>query len=195
MSSTNLTKNLIASVLAVALTMPIAAGAYAMGEKTESHGSEPSGADHSSEIGQPGKASDATQTIEIIMRDNSFNLEKIDVEEGETVRFLITNKGEFVHEFNISTAAMHASHQKEMMTMMEDGILEADKINRDLMKMDMGDSETMEHSDPNSTLLEPGETAEIVWTFSTDADLEFACNVPGHYQSGMVGEIEMKHSS
>lgn len=79
--------------------------------------------------------------------------------------------------------------------MMENGILEADKVNRELMQMNMGGGETMEHSDPNSTLLEPGESAEIVWTFSTDADLEFACNVPGHYQSGMVGEIEMKHSS
>tara|TARA_R110002110_G_scaffold85816_6_gene223964 strand:+ start:3727 stop:3894 length:168 start_codon:yes stop_codon:yes gene_type:complete len=39
---------------------------------------------------------------------------------------------------DLSKAAMHVSHQKEMMTMMEDGILEADKINRDLMKMDMG---------------------------------------------------------
>lgn len=195
MSKTNFTKRLIASVLAATLTMPIAAGAYATVEKTDRHSSEPSGADHSSEIGQPGKAADATQTIRIVMRDSSFDPEKISIQEGETVRFLIANKGEFVHEFNIGTAALHASHQKEMMTMMENGILEADRLNRELMKMNMGGGETMEHSDPNSTLLEPGESAEIVWTFNTDADLEFACNVPGHYQSGMVGEIEMKHSS
>lgn len=195
MSSTNFRNSLIASVLAATLAAPIATVAYASPQQMGGHGSQMGGSEHGSAIGQPGKAADATQTIEIIMRDNSFDPEKISVAKGETVRFLVTNKGEFVHEFNISTAAMHASHQKEMMTMMEHGILEADKINRDRMKMDMGDGKTMEHSDPNSALLEPGASAEIVWTFSTDAELEFACNVPGHYQSGMVGEIEMKHGS
>lgn len=195
MSSTNFRNSLIASVLMATLAAPVATVAYASPQQMDSHGSRMGGSEHGSAIGQPGKAANATQTIEIIMRDNSFDPEKISVAKGETVRFLITNKGEFVHEFNISTAAMHASHQKEMMTMMEHGILEADKINRELMKMDMGDGKTMEHSDPNSVLLEPGASAEIVWTFSTDAELEFACNVPGHYQSGMVGEIEMKHGS
>lgn len=195
MSSTNFRNSLFASVLMATLATPVATVAYASPQQMGGHGSQMGGSEHSSAIGQPGKAADATQTIEIIMRDNSFDPEKISVTKGETVRFLITNKGEFVHEFNISTAAMQASHQKEMMTMMEHGILEADKINRDRMKMDMGDGKTMEHSNPNSALLEPGASAEIVWTFSTDAELEFACNVPGHYQSGMVGEIEMKHGS
>jgi uncharacterized cupredoxin-like copper-binding protein len=47
----------------------------------------------------------------------------------------------------------------------------------------------MSHDDPNSVLVEPGKTAELVWTFDTDATLEFACNVPGHYEAGMVGPI------
>jgi uncharacterized cupredoxin-like copper-binding protein len=50
----------------------------------------------------------------------------------------------------------------------------------------------MEHNDPNSVLIEPGTTKELVWTFSKSSDLEFACNVPGHYQSGMVGQFEVK---
>src|SRR3546814_18267736 len=68
----------------------------------------------------------------------------------------------------------------EMMMMVEHGALEPDKINRDKMKMDMGGGKTMEHNDPNSVLLEPGETAEIVWTLTKATALEFACNVPGH---------------
>ena len=102
------------------------------------------------------------------------------------------NKGEFVHEFNIGTAAMHASHQKEMMMMMEHGALDADKIHMDMMKMDMGNGMTMEHNDPNSVLLEPGKTAEIIWTFPADTELEFACNVPGHYESGMMGKVRLQ---
>ena len=48
---------------------------------------------------------------------------------------------------------------------------------------------SMKHDGPNSMLVEPGETKELIWKFSTAADLEFACTVPGHDQAGMVGDI------
>ena len=209
MSDTNTSKSLIASVLVAALAIPFATATYAMGANSGGHGSGHGnvgilmaagthGDGHHGggpAIGEPGKAADARRTIEIVMQDNSYEPESVSVSKGETVRFVITNKGEFVHEFNIGTAAMHAKHQKEMLTMMEHGVLEADKINHDKMKMHRGGEKTMEHNDPNSALLEPGKTADIIWTFSADADLEFACNVPGHYESGMVGKIEMKHGS
>ncbi len=37
----------------------------------------------------------------------------------------------------------------------------------------------MEHDDPNSVLIEPGSTQELIWTFNDSAGLQFACNVPG----------------
>ncbi len=159
--------------------------AFAAGSHDGSHGGK-------SGIGVPGNAADVTRTIEIKMGDNFYEPEEISIKKGETVQFKIINAGEFVHEFNIGTAAMHAAHQEEMMMMMEHGVLEADKINRDMMKMDMGNGKTMEHSDPNSVLLEPNETAEVIWKFSDDAELEFACNVPGHYASGMMGEVHFE---
>jgi uncharacterized cupredoxin-like copper-binding protein len=143
-------------------------------------------------IGIPGKASEAMQTIEIKMLDNYYEPESISVKQGETVRFIIKNDGEFVHEFNIGTAAMHTAHQEEMMTMFEHGVLEADKINHDMMKMDMGNGKTMEHNDPNSILLEPGKSGEIVWKFNKAGKIEFACNIPGHYDAGMMGKIKFK---
>jgi uncharacterized cupredoxin-like copper-binding protein len=145
-----------------------------------------------SEIGSPGNAADVTRTIKIVMEDNFFDMETIEVRAGETILFQIENKGEFVHEFNIGTAAMHASHQQEMMMMVEHGALDVDKIHMDRMKMDMGNGMTMEHNDPNSVLLEPGKTAEIIWTFPANAELEFACNVPGHYESGMMGKVRLQ---
>lgn len=147
------------------------------------------------DFGKPANAAAATRTVTVVMRDNLYEPESIPVQAGETVRFVITNKGEFVHEFNIGTAAMHAKHQEEMMMMVEHGVLEPDKINRDKMKMDMGGGKTMEHNDPNSALLEPGETAEIVWAFTKAGELEFACNVPGHYDAGMVGKLSVKPKS
>jgi len=143
-------------------------------------------------IGQAGKAANVTRTIEIKMSDNFYEPENISVKEGETIRFVIKNAGEFVHEFNIGTTEMHAAHQEEMMMMVEHGALEPDKINHEMMKMDMGGGKTMQHDDPNSVLLEPGKSGEVIWTFAKAADIEFACNVPGHYDAGMMGKIRFK---
>lgn len=46
-----------------------------------------------------------------------------------------------------------------------------------------------EHDNPNSVLVGPGAREELVWTFFEATDLELACNVPGHYQSGMVSKV------
>jgi uncharacterized cupredoxin-like copper-binding protein len=59
-----------------------------------------------------------------------------------------------------------------------------------MMKMEMADGTTMEHDDPNSVLLESRETAEIIWTFAKPMELEFACNIPGHYDAGMAGSFQ-----
>jgi len=123
------------------------------------------------------------------MTDNRYTPENIKVKKGDTILFVIINNGRFVHEFNIGTANMHKVHQKEMMMMVEHGVLEPDKVNHARMKMDMGGGKTMEHNDPNSALVEPGKLAEIIWRFDKTGKLEFACNVPGHYESGMVGNI------
>jgi len=50
----------------------------------------------------------------------------------------------------------------------------------------------MKHDNPNSVLIEPGKTKELIWKFHKARRVKFACNVPGHYQSGMVGAIEFK---
>lgn len=150
------------------------------------------GEGHSNAAGEPGKVSEVSRTVTIDMTDNRYSTEEIAVKAGETIRFVVSNKGQLVHEFNIGTPDMHKGHQKEMMTMVDHGVLEADKINHDKMKMDMGGGKTMEHNDPNSALLEPGKSKEIVWKFSKAGTFEFACNVPGHYDAGMVGEVQVK---
>ena len=163
-------------------------GAMAAGAHSSGHGG--------TATGQPGKAADVDRTIAITMSDNFFEPEEIKVKEGETIRFVVTNKGEFLNEFNIGTAAMHAAHQVEMAKMMEHGMIEADRINHDKMKMDQSSGGmkgmSMAHDDPNSLLLEPGKSGEIIWKFTKATELEFACNLPGHYQSGMMGPLKVK---
>src|SRR3546814_9058698 len=68
------------------------------------------------------------------------------VKKGETIRFVIRNGGELLHEFNIGTPAMHAEHQKEMAMMVEQGMLTSTGMNHDMSKMDHSKMGDMDHS-------------------------------------------------
>ena len=141
---------------------------------------------HGSGIGTVGDVTDATRTIQIEMTDNRYDQMQINVRKDEVVRFIIHNRGQLVHEFNIGTQDMHIEHQDEMLAMMRSGQMTPTGIMH-------GHGKTMTHDGPNSILLNPGETRELVWRFSeTIAGLEFACNVPGHYEAGMVGRFHVE---
>lgn len=142
-------------------------------------------------FGEPGRPEQARRSVTVVMRDNVFDRQRIEVRAGETVRFVVRNEGELLHEFNIGTKAMHAAHQREMQAMAESGMLTATGMNH---AMPAGPhaghgSGAMAHDDPNSVLVEPGKTGELVFRFTRAATLEFACDLPGHYQAGMVGTL------
>ena len=145
---------------------------------------------HTYDFGQPAAAAEATRSVEVVMGDMSFTPKAIEIKAGETVRFVLVNKGQLLHEFNLGDAAMHAKHQQEMLQMQKSGMLTPTAMK----EMDHGsmagmDHGAMKHDDPNSVLVEPGKTAELSWTFTKATSLEFACNIPGHYQAGMVGKL------
>ncbi len=143
-------------------------------------------------IGVKGNIKDVTKVVTVKMFDNYYEPSVIKVKEGETVRFIIKNVGELVHEYNIATKEMHLKHQPEMVKMVENEILLADRIDKNKM-MEMAKTDhAMAHKHSNSVLLEPNGTGEIIWKFNTSSKLEIACNVPGHYEAGMVAKI-IKH--
>ena len=142
-------------------------------------------------IGEEGKLSEVNRIIEIKMYDNYYEPSEIKVKKGETIKFIVYNYGELVHEFNIATKEMHLKHQPEMMRMVENEILLSDRIDKKKMKELSKKDHSMSHSHSNSVLLEPNEIGEIIWKFSTNAILEAACNVPGHYEIGMVADIKI----
>ena len=175
----------VSKFLVAAATILLSATTFAAGAHGRGH-------DHGAASGEPGKASEASRTITVEMYDNYYEPESIIVSPGETVRFVVENKGNLVHEFNIGTPEMHEGHQEEMMMMVEHGVIQGGKPNHDMMSMDMGNGKTMKHDDPNSVLLEPGQSKEVVWKFTEKGDIEFACNVPGHYQAGMYGDVNFE---
>ena len=150
-------KNLLmTTAFAIALTGP----AFAAGSHSGGHDDDH--ADKHAEmmaVGKPGTAADVTRTIAVAMRETDdgdmiFEPDSFAFEQGETIRFEVTNKGELEHEFVIDNAEGNAKH-KDMMA-----------------KMDM------EHDDPNSVRLEGGQSGEVIWTFANAGTFEFAMYGP-----------------
>lgn len=124
--------------------------------------------DHEQAGGHPGSAVTGDRTVHVIARDFSFTPDRLTVSPSETIRFVVTNKAQRVHEFVIATVAEHHEHERLM------------------RKMD--DPEMMEH-EPNGISLKPGQTKTLVWTFERAKNLQFACDIPDHYEAGMHGVI------
>ena len=141
-------------------------------------------------IGVKGNEENVDRVIKVLMYDNYYQPNNFKIKKNETIKFVVENKGELVHEFNIATKTMHLKHQSEMMMMVEHEILLADKIDKKKMKEMSKKHPAMAHSHSNSVLLSPGEKAELIWKFSNIVDIEAACNVPGHYDIGMIAKIE-----
>ena len=146
-------------------------------------------AESMSMIGEKGKVKEVDRVIEVKMYDTFYEPNEFKIKKNETIKFIVYNYGELVHEFNIGTKEMHLKHQPEMMKMVENEILLADTINKKKMKEMSKKDHAMSHSHANSVLLEPNKSAIIIWKFNSNVDLEAACNVPGHYESGMIAKI------
>lgn len=119
--------------------------------------------------GIAGDAPAAKRTIELTMGDNMrFTPDRIDVKQGETVRIVLKNNGQMLHEMVMGT-------KKEL----------------DAHAALMAKFPNMEHDEPYMAHVKPGSTGEIVWTFNRPGAFDFACLIAGHYQAGMVGKIKV----
>jgi len=88
------------------------------------------------------------------------------VRRGETVRFVVKNRGKLLHEMVLGTRQDLEAHAA-------------------LMKKFPG----MEHDEPNMLHVAPGKTGELGWQFTNAGEFHYGCLVPGHFESGMVGKI------
>ncbi|GIR03621.1 MAG: hypothetical protein CM15mP13_2150 [Pseudomonadota bacterium] len=149
-------------------------------------------ADKNMKIGSKGNVTDVTSVIKVVMYDNYYEPSSFQIKEGETIKFEVENAGMLVHEFNIANKMMHMKHQPEMIKMAENGILFADSIDKEKMKKMAKMDKSMGHSHSNSVLLEPKQKGDIIWKFDNAVNIEVACNVPGHYQAGMIAKVNIK---
>ena len=148
-------------------------------------------ADKNMKIGSKGKESEVTRVVKVFMYDNYYEPSSFQIKAGETIKFEVENAGMLVHEFNIANKMMHMKHQPEMLKMVENEILLADSIDKKKMKKMAKMDKAMGHSHSNSILLEPKQKGEIIWKFDNAVNIEVACNVPGHYQVGMIAKVDI----
>ena len=148
-------------------------------------------ADKNMKIGSKGKESEVSRVVKVFMYDNYYEPSSFQIKAGETIKFEVENAGMLVHEFNIANKMMHMKHQPEMLKMVENEILLADTIDKKKMKKMAKMDKAMGHSHSNSVLLEPKQKGEIIWKFDNAVNIEVACNVPGHYQVGMIAKVDI----
>ena len=113
-----------------------------------------------------------TRTIEIEMRDIEFSPDEVQVEPGETVRFVFHNKGDVVHDAFIGDEGAQDDHEMEMR---DAGESEGD------MEHGAGDEEASE----GGVTVDPGKTGEFTHTFASGDELLIGCHQAGHYEAGM----------
>ena len=149
-------------------------------------------ADENMGIGSKGKESEVSRVVKVFMYDNYYEPSSFQIKAGETIKFEVENAGMLVHEFNIANKILHKKHQPEMSKMAENGILLPFSIDKEKMKKMAKMDKSMGHSHSNSVLLEPKQKGEIIWKFFNAINIEIACNVPGHYQAGMIAKVDIK---
>lgn len=110
-------------------------------------------------------AAEEVRTIEIDIEHSRFMPERIQVEAGEKVRFVIHNGDPIDHEFILGDAAVQRLH--------EEG------------------TEAHHGTKPGEVSVAAFETAETSYSFEGPGTLIFACHLPTHYDYGMKGLIEI----
>lgn len=119
--------------------------------------------------GDAGGAGEARE-IEVKMVDIAFEPDTLEVQEGETVRFVFTNEGETRHEAFVGTPEAQAEHGKAM----------AGK----------GGHEGHGGGEGKVTV-DAGEQGTLTYRFDEAGTFEIGCHEPGHFAAGMKITVDV----
>lgn len=154
----------VAALVAAAWASPVAAHSYC---------GAPLSGSQTYLFGEPGDFALLTRTVRVTMRGMSFVPEHVAVKTGESIRFVITNAGDIDHDFTLGDETTQLEHRKEMAAMTDIAAAHA------------------HHPDAHAIFVPAGQTRVLIWTFSIPGNFEFDCNMPGHYEAGMRGEVSV----
>jgi uncharacterized cupredoxin-like copper-binding protein len=104
-------------------------------------------------------------TVEIDVANSVFSPERLTVVAGTRVRFVLVNGDPINHELIVGPPEVHARHASG--------------------------HEAQHPSVPGEVSVGPNRTAMTTYRFDTPGTVEFACHMPGHYDYGMRGFVEV----
>ena len=115
--------------------------------------------------GYASTGSRSDRTIEIGINHSTFDPNRVVVEEGETVTFVITNDDPIDHEFIIGPQETHDIHER-------------------------GEPHFHTGAVPGEVTVPAGATVETTWTFppAGGTSVAFGCHLAGHWTYGMHGK-------
>jgi len=110
---------------------------------------------------------EGAQVVEVETTEFRIAADPAAVQAGKPVAFVVRNLGELTHEVVVQPAgAMDEPFEQE-----DD------------------DAESQRASEVED--VEPGTVRELVWTFDEPGKIDLACHVTGHYEAGMVADLEV----
>lgn len=153
------------TLLAALLALPAAALAHGTADHTPKAKTSLSTEEHP--FGVEGDPAKANRTINLSMGDTMrYSQSQIRIGQGETVTFVVTNKGKVMHELVLGTEDQLRQHAEVMLK-----------------------NPGMEHEEPYMAHVKPSGTERITWKFTKPGTFLYGCLIPGHYQAGMKGTI------
>lgn len=157
--------------LAAAALLAAAAPALAHGDGAHAgHRADDAAKVEDTAFGREGDPKKVVRTIRLDMADTMrFTPPRLAIRRGQTVRFVVRNRGQVLHEMVLGTAETLEKHAALMKKFPE-----------------------MEHDDANMAHVKPGASGRIVWQFTRAGEFRFACLLPGHFEAGMVGTITVE---
>jgi uncharacterized cupredoxin-like copper-binding protein len=104
----------------------------------------------------------SVRTVAIDIRDSAFAPNRLQVEPGQTVRFVVTNRDPIDHEFILGDLAVQRAHEE---------------------------GHHAHHARPGEISVPAGATVATTYTFGDPGGLLFGCHLPGHWAYGMRGTV------
>ena len=104
-------------------------------------------------------------TVQIDVEHSLFAPEELRVAEGTRVRFVVVNGDPINHELIVGPPDVHARHAEG--------------------------TEAEHPSIPGEVSVGPNGSAVTTFRLDERGTFEFACHLPGHYEHGMHGEVEV----
>lgn len=147
------------------LTATTEAGMDQMDHATDEHaGMDPDAMG----ISLAGEGAIADRTIEVVVREFSYDPTPIEVAAGEMVEFIVHNEGAIQHEFRVTTVEAAEHHIAEG---------------------------HLDHSDvlePGVMVLDPGQSGTMLVTFDKADEFDVITYlIPTHHEAGMSAELKI----